>query len=107
MTTIDPYPHHRPHAHDDRRRDRAWRPAPAAPRTRPEPEYQDPAGLLGDKRLALTVAEAGALLGISRALAYELVARGELPSLRLGRRLVVPKRALLELLGLGPAAEGA
>jgi excisionase family DNA binding protein len=43
------------------------------------------------------VEEAAAVLGISRALAYELVARGELPCLRLGRRIVVPRRALLAL----------
>jgi excisionase family DNA binding protein len=58
--------------------------------------------LIASDRLTLTVGEAGALLGISRALAYELVARGELPSLRLGRRPVVPKVALLEMLGLSP-----
>jgi excisionase family DNA binding protein len=45
-------------------------------------------------RLTLTVEEAGTLLGISRTLAYELVRRGEIPSLRLGRRVVVPVRAL-------------
>jgi excisionase family DNA binding protein len=70
-----------------------------------EPESSapsDPAELLLGERLALTVSEAGSLLGISRALAYELVARGELPSIRLGRRLVVPKVAILELLGLRP-----
>lgn len=49
-------------------------------------------------RLTLTVEEAAALLGISRALAYELVSRGELPSLRLGRRVVVPRKALHDLL---------
>ena len=49
------------------------------------------------ERLALTVEEAGALLGISRDLAYDLVNRGELPSLRLGRRLIVPRRALERL----------
>ena len=49
-------------------------------------------------RLTLTVEEAAGLLGISRTLAYELVTRGELPSLRLGRRLVVPRRALEALL---------
>ncbi len=48
-------------------------------------------------RLVYTVAEAGALLGISRAFAYELVARGELPVIRLGRRRLVPKAALLAL----------
>ncbi len=48
-------------------------------------------------RLVYTVGEAGALLGISRAFAYELVARGELPVIRLGRRRLVPKVALLAL----------
>ena len=52
---------------------------------------------LGDGRLTLSVPEAAGLLGISRALAYELVARGELPSLRLGRRVVVPVARLVEL----------
>jgi excisionase family DNA binding protein len=51
-----------------------------------------------DNRLVLTVSEAAAALGISRAHAYELVARGELPSLRLGRRIVVPRRGLERLL---------
>ena len=60
------------------------------------------------ERLVLTVAEAGELLGISRAFAYELVARGELPVVRLGRRRLVPKVALLALLGadLSPATLG-
>ncbi len=49
---------------------------------------------MDNDRLTLTVEEAAQLLGISRALGYELVARGELPSVRLGRRIVVPRRAL-------------
>ena len=51
-----------------------------------------------EKRLVLTVTEAATALGISRTHAYELVARGELPSLRLGRRIVVPRRGLERLL---------
>ncbi len=51
-----------------------------------------------DDRPTLTVTQAAELLGISRALAYELVARHELPALRLGRRIVVPRRALEALL---------
>jgi excisionase family DNA binding protein len=47
--------------------------------------------------LAVSVPEAARLLGISRGLAYELVARGDLPSVRLGRRLVVPRHALVAL----------
>ena len=39
------------------------------------------------------------MLGISRAFAYELVARGELPVIRLGRQRLVPKAGLLALVG--------
>jgi excisionase family DNA binding protein len=56
------------------------------------------------ERVALSVEEAAALLGISRDLAYDLVARGELPSVRLGRRLVVPRRALEGALDRFPGA---
>ena len=46
-----------------------------------------------------TVDEVAKLLGISRTLAYELVSRKVLPSIRLGRRIVVPRKALEEFLG--------
>lgn len=52
----------------------------------------------GHSKLTLTVHEAAELLGISRAFAYELVARHELPSIRLGRRVVIPRKALEQLL---------
>ncbi len=55
------------------------------------------------ERLTVTVEEAAALLGISRAFAYLLVARNELPSLKLGRRVVIPRRALDRLLDVEPA----
>jgi excisionase family DNA binding protein len=55
-------------------------------------------GMTASERLVWSVEEAGRLLGISRAYAYELVARGELPHVRLGRRLVVPKHAIQALL---------
>jgi excisionase family DNA binding protein len=48
--------------------------------------------------LTMSVPEAADLLGISRAFAYVLVARGDLPGLRLGRRVVVPRRALEQLI---------
>jgi excisionase family DNA binding protein len=53
---------------------------------------------LDTERLVWSVEEAGRLLGISRAHAYELVARGEIPHLRLGRRVVVPKHVIESLL---------
>lgn len=42
----------------------------------------------------LTVPEAAKLLRIGRNLAYELVARGEIPSVRLGRVIRVPQASL-------------
>jgi excisionase family DNA binding protein len=51
------------------------------------------------RRLTFTVDEAAFLLNISRGLAYELVARGELASIRLGRRIVIPRVVLEELTG--------
>jgi excisionase family DNA binding protein len=47
-----------------------------------------------NERLVITVEEAAQLLGIGRDLAYRLARTGEFPSLRLGRRLVVPRAAL-------------
>ena len=47
-------------------------------------------------RITLSIGEVAAVLGISRAHAYELVRRGDLPRLRLGRRLVIPRKALDE-----------
>jgi excisionase family DNA binding protein len=47
-----------------------------------------------DKRLCLTVPEAAKLLGLSRNFTYELVKRGELPSIRFGKRILIPKIAL-------------
>ncbi|MFC2071615.1 helix-turn-helix domain-containing protein [Chloroflexota bacterium] len=48
----------------------------------------------GVDRLTLTVEEAASLLGISRGLAYKLASSGELPTIRLGRRLLVPIASL-------------
>ena len=52
-----------------------------------------------DKRLVVTVEEAAGLLGISRGLAYEGVRQGTIPSVRIGRRLLVPLEALTRVLG--------
>jgi excisionase family DNA binding protein len=47
-----------------------------------------------------TVEEAARLLGVSRGVGYEAARRGQLPTIRLGRRLLVPKIALERMLGL-------
>ena len=49
-------------------------------------------------RLTFTVTEVAELLGISRTTAYECVRRGEIPSLTLGRRVVISRVALDALL---------
>jgi excisionase family DNA binding protein len=69
----------------------------------PASETDTPSGVIQEppRRLAVSVTEAAAMLGISRGLAYELVHRGELPVIQLGRRLVVPIVALERLV---PAA---
>lgn len=54
-------------------------------------------------RWTVTVEEAAQMLGISRSSAYECVKRGELRALRLGRRLVVPRAVLEDLLGASSA----
>lgn len=46
------------------------------------------------ERITYSVAEAAEVLGISQWLAYRLIKSGELPVVRLGRRVVVPKVAL-------------
>jgi excisionase family DNA binding protein len=52
--------------------------------------------------LTVTVEQAAKLLGIGRSTAYELVHTGDIPSLRLGRRIVVPTAELAKRLGADP-----
>lgn len=65
-------------------------PAPPAPKSHgPTPD---------DRRLTITVEEAGRRLGISRSLAYAAARAGTLPTIRFGRRLLVPMCQLDALL---------
>ncbi|MFC1912701.1 helix-turn-helix domain-containing protein [Chloroflexota bacterium] len=54
---------------------------------------------MNDKAV-LTIPEAARLLGFSRGFGYELARRGEIPVIRFGRRLVVPKAAFERMIGL-------
>ena len=51
-----------------------------------------------ESRKTLTVPEAGLLLGVGRDAAYAAAHRGEIPVLRIGSRLLVPRAALERLL---------
>ena len=50
------------------------------------------------ERRTVTVEEAAAILGISRTSAYGCASRNEIPTVRLGRRLVVPLTQLAAML---------
>lgn len=52
----------------------------------------------------ISVEDASELLGISVRSAYKAAHNGEIPTLRLGRRMLVPTAKLLEMLGLSPDA---
>jgi len=58
---------------------------------------------LNVEKLTITVEEAGALLGVSRALAYQMANSGQLPVLRCGRRLLVSRKAFEAMLEVKPA----
>lgn len=57
--------------------------------------------------MTMTVEQAAKALGLSRSLAYEAVRTGELPSLRIGGRILIPRVALEELLKRPSADRGA
>jgi len=50
------------------------------------------------KHLVYSVAEAGKRLGLSRGLMYEAIRTGQIPSIRIGRRILIPCVALDRLL---------
>jgi excisionase family DNA binding protein len=50
------------------------------------------------ERRTFTVEEAGAILGIGRNAAYEAVKTGQVPAIRIGKRLLVPRTELDKLL---------
>lgn len=52
-------------------------------------------------KLVLSVSDLAVTLGISRTTAYELIAREDFPSARLGKRIVIPVDALNEWLKRG------
>lgn len=51
-----------------------------------------------EKRETLTIPEVAQILGIGRNSAFAAASRGELPTIRLGRRILVPRAALERLL---------
>jgi excisionase family DNA binding protein len=59
------------------------------------------------EKLTLSVTEAGQLLGIGRAAAYEAAKNGQIPTVKIGKRLLVPLAALERFLAVGVQPLGA
>ena len=55
-------------------------------------------------RLGYSIEEFAERVGIGRTLAYQAAVRGEIPTRRIGRRLIVPKAALDAWFSSGDAA---
>lgn len=51
-------------------------------------------------KATISVEQTAKVLGLGRTAAYDAARRGEFPTRRLGRRLIVPVPALLEWLGV-------
>ena len=58
-----------------------------------------------EDKLCYTIPEAAALLGFSRNFGYELARRGEIPIIRFGKRMLVPKAKFDKMLGQYPESE--
>jgi excisionase family DNA binding protein len=57
------------------------------------------------QRQTVTVEEAATILGVGRNKAYEAARSGQIPAIRIGKRLLVPLTALKRLLGTGYQAQ--
>ena len=62
-----------------------------------------PGGLIPPElvgRLTVDVPTAGRVLGLGRCASYEAARRGDLPTIRIGRRILVPVVPLLAMVGI-------
>ncbi|APH13225.1 hypothetical protein ASJ33_07710 [Dehalococcoides mccartyi] len=53
-----------------------------------------------DEKLTLSVQEVTKLLGVSKSGVYELVHTGKIPSLRFGRRILIPRMQLDKMISM-------
>jgi len=57
---------------------------------------------MNEEKLTMTVDEASVLLGIGRSLGYQMAHNGQLPVIRLGKRLLVSRKAFHAMLDVKP-----
>ncbi len=48
------------------------------------------------EKLLLKVSEAGEMIGVGRSRMYEMICTGEIPSIRIGKSIRIPVKALTE-----------
>jgi excisionase family DNA binding protein len=71
------------------------------------PDYGRARDVKRTERMTISVEEAGKKLGISRGKAYEAAHRGDIPIIRIGSRLLVPKAAFDKMLSGEKVSSGA
>jgi excisionase family DNA binding protein len=54
---------------------------------------------MNTERLTITVEEVAILLGLSRNSAYQGIATGEIPHIKVGKRILIPRIAFEKMLG--------
>ena len=59
-----------------------------------------------DERLVLNVEEARKILGLSRSSMYEGIRRHEIPAIKIGRRILIPRYQLKKMLEGSPLPQG-
>jgi excisionase family DNA binding protein len=60
-----------------------------------------------EETLTLSVLATAKLLGISRGKCYQAIATGEIPNLRIGKRILVPRATLLAMLSAAGSSKTA
>ena len=71
---------------------------------RQEPEHLDnsiPQQSSPGTKMTLSVREAAEMIGISKPKMYELIREGEIPSIHVGKKIVIARQALLDWLSEG------
>lgn len=60
--------------------------------------YRNYKNVFKDEAEVLTVTDVARLLKIGKNNAYDLIKKGDIPAIKLGRKIIVPKNSLIEFL---------
>lgn len=60
--------------------------------------YRNYKNIFKDEADVLTVTDVARLLKIGKNNAYDLIKKGDIPAIKLGRKIIVPKNSLIEFL---------